>query len=296
MKKKFKIVLITLVLFILFITVTIILLVRPTQKLNFQYTSIDLYEKISEDVFNFNGNISFTDDELTNVIKENLIQTENEALDYVTGVALDIKDNKANLYINIKYNIFKVGFRGVVTISSLDDELLITPTKFYLGRIPLSTEKTFSILNKINPEISDMLNEDGQYVINSSEIANLEYSEYICINNISLEKNSLNISFEMPTEAVANAVSTGIDMAVEDDRIQDETRTEIANAIEKHSNNNISKNTIEDLSKGTITTESKNEIIDSITTMTAEEQNNLLKEVSALVDPEILEQYMQIQE
>lgn len=293
MKKKIKIIFITLVLLILFIPVTTILLIRPTEKLDLQYTSIDLEKKISEDLFSFNGNISLKEDALTNILKGILAQNDDEALDYVTGVALDIEDGNVNLYINIEYNIFKVGVRGVASMEIVEDDLVVTPKKFYLGRIPISPKRVFALLNKLNPDTSEMINENGQFVTNLKEMTTEGDSEFVSINNISLKDDSLYVFFDMPSEIISTAVSTGIDIAINDDRIKETTRTEIANSLKKHSNNTISNKTIENLSNGKITAKSKNEILETINDMSTEEQNSLLKEVSNLVDPEILEQYMQ---
>ncbi len=292
-KQKAKTIIITLVLLIILIPVAIILLVRPTEKLDLEYTSIDLEQKISDELLEFNGLVSIDEEELTNVLKETLVQDNQEALDYITGVNLNIEDEKVNLSVNLQYNIFKVGFRGVASMEINEDNLLITPSKFYLGRLPISPYKVYSILANFNIDTSQIINEDGQFVMSLSELANEEDSELVNINNVSLENDSLNISFDIPSEVVTTVVSTGLDAAVNDERIEETTRVEIADSLKKHSNNTISNETIEDLSKGEITEESKDEILDSIETMTVEEQNALLKEVSELVDPEILESYMQ---
>ncbi|WP_461204997.1 hypothetical protein [Clostridium sp. DL1XJH146] len=290
--KSIKKIILIVVVVIFLIPISTILLARPTEKLDLDYTSINLEQKMSDEVLEFNGNISLGEDDLTNILKENVVQEAGEALDYITGIDLNIENDKIEFYANIQYSIFKVGFKGVASIEVVEDNLIITPSKFYLGRLSISPDKVYGILDNFNIDTSQMINEDGKFIMHLSELANAETSSLIDITNISLEDDSLNIFFDIPNEVVTEAVSTSLDIATQDDRIEDTTRIEIANSINKHCNNTISNKTIEDLSKGEITEQSKNEILDSIDTMTAKEQTALLKEVSALVDPEVLNDYL----
>lgn len=260
MKKKLKIVLVI----ILFIPVAIILLIRPTKTLNLQYTSLDLNKKIIKELLIFNDNITFTNDELTNILKETLVQSEDEALDYVTGINLDIDDGEANLYVNLKYGILKVGFRGIASLTLEEDDLLVTPKKLYLGRLPISQKKAFALLDKLTMETSYMVHDNGQFVVSLSEITNKNISKFVSINNISLEDDSLKIYFDTPIDLISTALSKYIDTSLDNSIIGKIAKKEISNIIKKYSKNNISNKIIE-------------EILETINTMTDEEKKLLLK-------------------
>lgn len=263
MKKRIKIIVITLLLLILFIPICIIYLIRPTKTLNLQYTSLDLNKKVIRELLEFDDNISLTDDDLTNLLKETLAQSENESLVYITGVDLDIKDDLVNLYVNLEYGIFKVGFRGVASLTLVEDDLIVKPKNFYLGRIPISQKKVLSFLDKLDIKTS-YINDNGKLVINLSEITNENVLYFVNINDISLEDDNLSIYLDPPMELLSTALSKYIDKSLDNSIVGKIAKKEISNLLKKYVNTNISNKIIE-------------EITETINTMTDKEKKLLLK-------------------
>lgn len=247
------------------------------------YTAFDMDKKVTSVLANYDGTVSLSEDELNNLFKEYFSkELENNNNTPITGVGLDLLPNKADLYINLKASFLKIGSRAEATIALDNDNVIITPTKFWIGRIPFSADTVFAILRKMNVQLDDSLNADHQLVINIKQ----KLPSEITVSKLTIDDNSLSVTV-MPN---MNVVSTMINSVVNKINLDANTTKIIAETFKKYTNNQIDSKTYSEITAGKISNETINIIISVIQNMDPAKQKEMFNELTKNLDSKLINQ------